>query len=168
MAITIKSNNYQNIIGELNCKTNKINNILNKLKKNELLRKINFYGTLITLIITINISLNTKGSIFIIGILGLPIGAIISIYLHSKANSLRSILDNEIFNNFLIKKIKIFYPQDDINNIEYTHIKQISVKSTHTENEHQAIIDIAYKAYKENATGIIITDSNLSNVVTVL
>jgi hypothetical protein len=109
---------------------------------------------------------NSQVPLFILGVLGMPVGALISIFFREKANSLRSILDNEIFNNFLIKKIQIFYPQDDKTNFKYTQIKQISVKTFHTTNEHQAIIELAYKAYKEKSTGIIITDSNSSNIVT--
>ena len=44
----------------------------------------------------------------------MPVGALASLFLRSKADSLRSLLDNEIFNNFLIKKVKIFYQNDDI------------------------------------------------------
>lgn len=95
----------------------------------------------------------------------MPVGALASLFLRSKADSLRSLLDNEIFNNFLIKKVKIFYQNDDISNIKYTQIEQMSVKVTHTRNEHQAIIELVLAAYEKNATGIIITDSNQSNVV---
>jgi hypothetical protein len=166
MAISRKSSNYEEIINQLDYSTNETTILLKKLKRNELIRRINFYGTLITLIVTVIISLNTKNSMFVIGILGTPIGVIISTWMRIRANSLKSTLDNEIFNNFLIKKIKIFYPNDDMNNIQYTQIKQISVNAYNTGNEHQAIIELTYQAHKENATGIIVTDSNQSNVVT--
>ena len=166
MAISYKASEYNQIIEKLGCSTDETRKLLKKLEKNEFLRKINFYGANITLILTIVISINTQSGLFIIGILGMPVGALTSLFLRSKADSLRSLLDNEIFNNFLIKNVKIFYQNDDISNIKYTQMEQISVKVTHTRNEHQAIIELAFAAYEKNATGIIITDSNQSNVVT--
>jgi len=166
MAISKKSFNYQEIINELGCSSGNTTLLLKKLKRNEFIRFINFYGTHITLILMVISSLNTKSGLFTIGIIGMPIGAMISIFFNFKANSIRSLLDNEIFNNFLIKKIKIFYPNDNISDMKYTQMKQISVSTSHSTNEHQAIIELAYQAYQENATGILITDSNQQNVVT--
>ena len=166
MAIVKKASEYQQIINQLDLMTDNNRILLKKLHRNEIKRAINFYGANITLILTIWISLSTKSLFFIFGVLGMPIGATISIYQNFKANALRSDLDNNIFNDSLINKIKIFYPKDDTSNLEYTQIKQISVKTSNTTNEHQAIIELAYQAYKENATGIIVTDSNQSNVVT--
>ena len=165
MAISYKASEYNQVIDKLSCSTDETKKLLKKLEKNEFQRKINFYGTIITLILTIIISINTKSLLFIIGAIGMPIGALTTLFLRTKADSLRSLLDNEIFNNFLIKKIKIFNQNDDVSNIKYTQIEQISVKTTHTRNEHQAIIELAFEAYKKNATGIIITNNNRSDVV---
>jgi len=166
MAISYKASDYNKIIDRLGCSTNEIQKLLKKLKSNQLKRNINFYGTVITLIYTVIVSLNTKSMFFIIGALGMPIGALIALFLRTKTDSLISLLDNEIFNNFLIKKIKIFYPNDDISNLNYTQMEQISAEATNTKNEHQAVIELAFKAYEKNATGIIITNNDRSNIVT--
>jgi len=166
MAISYKASDYNKIIDRLGYSTNEIQKLLKKLKSNQLKRNINFYGTVITLIYTVIVSLNTKSMFFIIGALGMPIGALIALFLRTKTDSLISLLDNEIFNNFLIKKIKIFYPNDDISNLNYTQMEQISAEATNTKNEHQAVIELAFKAYEKNATGIIITNNDRSNIVT--
>jgi len=166
MAISVKALHYNQLINKLGCSTEETKKLIKKLNRNEFIRKINFYGANITLIFTVYVSLETKSGFFILGVLGMPVGASISLYLRYKADGLRSLLDNEIFNNFLTKKIKIFYPNEDLGNIQYTQMEQISVTTSNTSNEHQAIIELAFKAYEKNATGMIITDNNRSDIVT--
>lgn len=166
MAISVKALQYNQLINKLDCSTEETKKLIKKLNRNEFIRKINFYGANITLMFTIYVSLETKSGLFILGVLGMPVGASISLYLRYKADGLRSLLDNEIFNNFLTKEIKIFYPNEDISNIQYTQMEQISVNTSNTSNEHQAIIELAFQAYEKNATGMIITDSNRSTIVT--
>jgi len=165
MAIAIKAADYERIVDEFGISINKIDETIDKLKSRELYYNINSWIAFSTFVVTIVASVITGDLYWIGGVVAMIVGTLINNWFNFNSNFMRGFLDDKIFNEFLIKKIKIFYQNDDLSNFKYSKMKQISKKIPNSKNEHQAIIELAYVAYEEGAEGIIITDSNLSNVI---
>jgi hypothetical protein len=75
-------------------------------------------------------------------------------------------LEQIYFDEFLCKKLKIFYSPNELNNFEYTTLKEATVTANQNNNQRQALILICTQAYEEGAEGVLILNSDNSSVTT--
>lgn len=75
-------------------------------------------------------------------------------------------LEQIYFDEFLSKKLKIFYTPSELNNFEYTTLKEATVTANQDNNQRLALIRICTQAYEEGAEGILILNSDNTSVTT--
>lgn len=75
-------------------------------------------------------------------------------------------LEQIYFDEFLCKKLKIFYTPSELNNFEYTTLKEATVTANQDNNQRLALIRICTQAYEEGAEGILILNSDNTSVTT--
>lgn len=136
---------------------------LNKLRNREIVEKIIVYFS-VPLLILMLFGAFSGGRGSGMATLFVFITFIVFIYLWNASNVAKlkqiSILDQLFFNQFLIKKIKIFYSIDEMQNLTYKKIEHITTKSINAINPNQTIIDLAYIGFEKNVEGIIIVETN--------
>ncbi|MCG3670613.1 hypothetical protein L5F33_10075 [Aliarcobacter butzleri] len=168
MAIRTDYSGYRNIFNSHNLKIDSSEKFLKKIKTYETISKI------ILIIILAFASIlfydlatgNTKEakSIAIFFVLTLIIGSILRVIFNEMKRINISKLDNLIFNNFLIKQIKIFYTFEELKNFTYEKIEHITTKLVNSKNVNQTIIDLSFIAFEKKAEGIIISSNSQSSL----
>lgn len=167
MSIFKKSEEYEEFIKKHNIISENTTRIIKHSSIVELIIKIILVGTTIYWIYGIWAMFNTRegGGVFIfLFFTSLPIGWIVMLLLEYKAKKIAK-LDQEIFDNFLTKRIKIFYTREESNNYLFNEIKHISKRLKDCKNPNQIIIELSFEAFILNAEGLIIVN-RIKNSIT--
>ena len=75
-------------------------------------------------------------------------------------------IDEILFTNFLIKKVKIFYSIEELNDKTYDKTEHITTRVANARNPNQTTIELAFSAFVKNAEGIVIVNNNQTSVTT--
>ena len=167
MAIFKKSEEYEEFIKKHNVESENITRNIKHLSAIELIIKIILIGMAVYWLYGIWAMFNTRegGGVFIfLFFTSLPIGWIVLMLLEYKAKKIAK-LDQEIFDNFLTKKIKIFYTREESNNYLFNELKHLSKRLKDCKNPNQIIIELSFEAFSLNAKGLIIVN-RIKNSIT--
>jgi len=85
------------------------------------------------------------------------------LYLHLK-NKYVGKLEQIYFDEFLSKKLKIFYSPVEAKDYEYEIVKEITVTKNQNYNQRQALITACEQAYNEGADGVIVLNYDTASV----
>ena len=169
MSIRTSYSDYRNIFNSYNLKIDGSERFLKKIKTYETISKVILIIILaFASILFYDLVTNNKKEAEAIGFffaLTLIIGSILRFIFNEIKRVNISKLDNLIFNNFLIKQIKIFYTFEELKNFTYEKIEHITIKLVNSKNANQTIIDLSFIAFEKKAEGIIISNSQSSLTV---
>ena len=169
MAIRSSYSDYRNIFNSYNLKIDGSERFLKKIKTYETISRVILIIILaFASILFYDLVTNNKKEAEAIGFffaLTLIIGSILRFIFNEIKRVNISKLDNLIFNNFLIKQIKIFYTFEELKNFTYEKIEHITIKLVNSKNANQTIIDLSFIAFEKKAEGIIISNSQSSLTV---
>jgi hypothetical protein len=167
MSIFKKSEEYQEFIKKHNIESENTTRNIKHSSIVELIIKIILVGIAIYWLYGIWAIFNSKegsGVFIFLFFTSIPIGWIILMLLEYKAKRIAK-LDQEIFDNFLTKRIKIFYTREESNNYLFNEIKHISKRLKDCKNPNQIIIELSFEAFILNAEGLIIVN-RIKNSIT--
>jgi len=167
MAIFKKSEEYEEFVKKHNIESENTTRNIKHSSTVELIIKIILVGTAIYWLYGIWAMFNTRdgGGVFLfLFFTSIPIVWIVFMLLDYKAKKTAK-LDQEIFNNFLTKKIKIFYTREESNNYLFNELKHISKRLKDCINPNQIIIELSFEAFSLNAEGLVIVN-RIKNSIT--
>ena len=168
MAITTDYSGYRNIFNSYNLKIDSSERFLKKIKIYETISKVILIIILaFAAILFYDLVTNNKKeaeSLGFVFVLILIFGSLLRFIFNEIKRANISKLDNLIFNNFLIKQIKIFYTFEELKNFTYEKIEHITTKLVNSRNANQTIIDLSFMAFEKKAEGIIISSNSQSSL----
>jgi hypothetical protein len=168
MAIRTSYSDYRNIFNSYNLKIDGSERFLKKIKIYETISKIILIIILAyAAMLFYNLAIDNKKDAEAMGfvfILILIFGSLLRFIFNEIKRANISKLDNLIFNNFLIKQIKIFYAFEELKNFTYEKIEHITTKLVNSRNANQTIIDLSFMAFEKKAEGIIISSNSQSSL----
>jgi len=157
MAIKKKYADYVDIFNQYKCDDYvDVKSNLKKLSYVEIAFNVILVLTILTFIVSMTPGHQDKILLLI------PVGIAIFLFLlplNIARKDYISKLDDELFNKFLIKRLKIYYSIDELKDYSYTKIEHI-VSSENSGLRNQVVINISFEAYIKGAEGIIIVDQN--------
>ena len=168
MSIRTSYSDYKNIFNSYNLKIDGSERFLKKIKTYETISRVILIIILaFASILFYDLVTNNKKEAEAIGFffaLTLIIGSILRFIFNEIKRVNISKLDNLIFNNFLIKQIKIFYTFEELKNFTYEKMEHITIKLVNSKNANQTIIDLSFIAFEKKAEGIIISSNSQSSL----
>lgn len=167
MSIFKKSEEYEEFIKKHNIESENTTRNIKHSSTVELIIKIMLTGTVIYWLYGIWGMFNSRqgGGVFLfLFFTSILIVWIVFMLLDHKAKKTAK-LDQEIFDNFLTKRIKIFYTREELNNYLFNEIKHISKRLKDCINPNQIIIELSFEAFSLNAEGLIIVN-RIKNSIT--
>lgn len=168
MAIRTSYSDYRNIFNSYNLKIDGAQRFLKKIKIYEIISKVILiiilaYATILFYNLVTNNKKEAEAMGFIFALI-LIFGSLLRFIFNEIKRANISKLDNLIFNNFLIKQIKIFYTFEELKNFTYEKMEHITIKLVNSKNANQTIIDLSFIAFEKKAEGIIISSNSQSSL----
>jgi hypothetical protein len=168
MAIRTSYSDYRNIFNSYNLKIDGAQRFLKKIKIYEIISKVILIIILAyAVMLFYNLVTNNKKEAEAMGfvfVLILIFGSLLRFIFNEIKRANISKLDNLIFNNFLIKEIKIFYTFEELKNFTYEKMEHITIKLVNSRNANQTIIDLSFMGFEKKAEGIIISSNSQSSL----
>lgn len=153
MSIRISYGDYKNVFNSYNLKIDGSERFLKKIKIYETISKVILIIILaFAAILFYDLVTNNKKeaeSLGFVFVLILIFGSLLRFIFNEIKRANISKLDNLIFNNFLIKQIKIFYTFEELKNFTYEKIEHITTKLVNSRNANQTIIDLSFMAFEK-------------------
>ena len=172
MAIARNYKDYKEIFLKYNLDLPDSKKTLGKIKIYEIISKVifNFSLSAIGLLlysVSKNKSNNEAGLAAVLSVIAIIIvgGSFWALFLLLKSKN-KAKLDEILFTTFLIKKIKIFFSIEELNDKTYDKIEHIAVKVANARNPNQTTIELAFLAFLKNAEGIVVVSNNQASVTT--
>ena len=172
MAIARNYKGYKEIFLKYNFDLPDSKKTLSKIKIYEIISKVILYFSLSAIGLLIYGAISNKSNneaaltalllgiaIFIIG------GSFWGFSLILKEKN-KAKLEEILFTNFLVKKMKIFYSIEELNDKSYEKIDHITVRVANARNPNQTTIELAFTAFVKNVEGIVIVNNSQASVST--
>jgi hypothetical protein len=170
MAIASNYIGYKKIFLKYNLNVPNGENILGKIKTYEIVSKVVLYFSLSAIgLLLYSISQNKSNNdagltaaflamiVFIVG------GLFYVIFLNLRGKY-RAKLEEILFTNFLLKKVKVYFSVEELNDKTYEKFEHIAIKVANARNPNQTTIELAFAAFIENAEGVVIVNSNQTSI----
>ena len=152
MAIFKKSKDYEDFLKKNQIESQNSKYLIKGASGSEFMIKIIMIGVIIYWSLGFIVSEDNGYTFLFLFATSIPIAWIFIFIINYDENKLLE-LDNIIFDNFLSKKLKIFYSKDEVNDYNYNEIKHISKRLKDSKNPNQIIIELSFDAFLLNSEG---------------